>query len=171
MGRGPVTTWSAKIATAPRGKERHRSAILWPQVEAWLRNGRRGRKPIAHVYTPADYQRWERDIGAELGLLWSVAGHREPLDEPCSLLVLAYFPRPASRTRKTLPNPQEPHTVKPDASNVVKAVEDALQLGGVLKDDSRIFDTRCVKWVCAGGESPRIQVILRWGADCALLGR
>ncbi len=151
---------------APRGKVRHRSAIPWNWVFKWIASGKVGRKPIPHNYNDSRYEAWEDSLAFSLRVAWAP---RPPLDEPCQLLLVTFFPRPKSRTRKTLPNPRYPHTSVPDNDNVQKAIQDALQKAGVVVNDSRIFDTRTVKWVCSGEESPRIELVLRWGSGCTLL--
>jgi Holliday junction resolvase RusA-like endonuclease len=164
-----VSRFVASLPGPPKGKERPRASIPWSLVWKWIAGGKRGRKPIPHVYTSRDYQRWEDGLADQLAAAWGASGRRTPLDEPCSLLLVCFFPRPASRTRKTLPNPRYPHASRPDADNAAKAVQDAMQKGGLLADDSRVFDLRVVKWVCAGDEEPRIELVFRWGMGCTLL--
>lgn len=160
-----MTTFHTTLSGLPRGKERPRATIPWPWVEKYIRSGKRGKRPIPRVYTSTKYQAWEQAIADQLAIEWRRAGYVEPLDEPCALLLGLYFPRPVSRTRKTLPNPEYPHTAKPDGDNVAKAVQDAIEKAGIVVNDSRIFDLRVVKVVCAGGDSPRIEVALSWGFD------
>lgn len=150
----------------PKGKVRHRSMIPWPWVLSWLAGGKRGKKPIPRSYSDADYDKWEEAQADTLRVAW---GDRPPLDEACQLLVVAFFPRPKARTLKTRPNPRYPHTATPDRDNLDKAIQDALQRGGVVKNDSLIFAGRSIKWVCSGEEEPRTEVVLRWGSGCTLL--
>lgn len=49
---------------------------------------------------------------------------------------------------------------KPDASNVLKLVEDALNDGVAYADDAQIVDTRCIKRYCRLGEAPHIEIVL-----------
>ena len=165
----PLHSFHATLPLAPKGKERPRASLPWPWIEKWLKGGKRGKQPIPHVYTRKPYQEWEQALADLLAAEWGASGRFSPLDEPCSLLLVLFFPRPKGRTLKTRPNPAYPHSVRPDGDNCAKAVQDALQKGGVVKDDSRIFDLRVVKWVHAGGEEPRIEAILRWGPGCTLL--
>lgn len=163
------TSFRVTLPVAPRGKERPRASIPWPWIEKWIRSGRRGKKPIPHVYTRKEYQLYEEGLADRLAAAWGASGRFSGLDEPCSLLLICFFPRPTSRTRKTLPNPRFPHAVRPDGDNVAKAVQDALQRAGCVVDDSRVFDLRVVKWTCSGEEEPRIEVILRWSSGATLL--
>lgn len=77
------------------------------------------------------------------------------LKNPTTLIVTAYFqvPESWSHKRKSLAL-TEPHTVKPDADNVLKAVCDAL-----FENDQMVTEARiCKKW--AGLDGPRIHVEL-----------
>jgi Holliday junction resolvase RusA-like endonuclease len=71
--------------------------------------------------------------------------HAAPADLPpvCSKLhVIAYFPIPVSypkRKREAIKG--QPHELKPDASNILKGIEDALFL-----QDQRISRTSCSKF-------------------------
>lgn len=160
-----MTLFHTTLQETPRGKERVRAAIPWPWVEKWLRGGKRGPPPSPRIYTRTEYRTYEDRLADLLTVAWREAGHTAALDEPCSVSVVAWFPRPQSRTRKTLPNPRYPHTVRPDGDNVGKSIQDAMQKAGMLHDDSRVFAFRVVKWVCAAGDSPRIEVALSWGFD------
>lgn len=99
------------IPIKPQGKERHRSTI-------------RGGK-IA-TYNTAKATAYERAIREHVKSKYN----GKPLEGPLIVHVLAIFKRP-----KTVKRVQ--HTVKPDASNVAKAVEDALN-GVLWRDDSQI---------------------------------
>lgn len=160
-----MTLFQTTLHEPPRGKERPRASIPWPWVEKWLRSGKRGPQPIPRVYTRSEYRGHEDRLADLLAAAWGEAGHSSALDEPCSVSIVAWFPRPRSRTRKTLPNPRYPHTVRPDGDNVGKAVLDAMQKAGMLHDDSRVFALRVVKWVCSADCSPRIEVTLSWDFD------
>ena len=50
----------------------------------------------------------------------------ELLDGPLGLDVMAYFPCPKSRWRKTKPRTEEHHAKRPDADNVAKSIKDGL---------------------------------------------
>lgn len=163
-----MSRFTATLDGCPRGKERARAAIPWPWVFSWIAGGKRGQKPSPRVYTRSEYMAWEASVADRLAAAWKADGHSSGLDEPCSLLLTCFFPRPKGRTRKTLPNPRYPHAVVPDGDNVAKAVQDGLQKGGLVKNDSRVFDLRVVKWVCSGEEAPRIEIALAWGPGCTL---
>jgi len=72
------------------------------------------------------------------------------------LACFAWFPMPKSwnaSTREQMAG--KPHRQKPDASNVLKAVEDAL-----FEKDEQISSTSCQKFWCPDGEEPRVDVFL-----------
>ena len=83
----------------------------------------------------------------------------ELLDGPLGLDVMAYFPCPKSRWRKTNPRPEEHHAKRPDADNIAKAIKDGLT-GVFYHDDSQISELIIRKRIAAQGEAPRIMVSL-----------
>ena len=164
-----MSRFVCSIPGLPRGKVRHRSSIPWSWVFSWISKGKTGKRPIPAIYSDPEYDSWEDSLADTLSAAWGASGALTPLDEACSLLLVLRFPRPISRTRKTIANEPYPHISTPDADNVSKAVQDAMQKGGLVVNDSRIFDLRVVKWVCGDGEEPGIEVVLRWGAGVTLL--
>tara|TARA_Y100000588_G_C14202838_1_gene903244 strand:+ start:201 stop:638 length:438 start_codon:yes stop_codon:yes gene_type:complete len=83
----------------------------------------------------------------------------ELLDGPLGLDIMAYFPCPKSRWRKTNPRPEEHHAKRPDADNIAKAIKDGLT-GVFYHDDSQISELFIRKRIAAQGEAPRIVVSL-----------
>lgn len=76
-----------------------------------------------------------------------------PIDGPVSVALTATFTPPASWSRKRQDaaiRGDIPHTVKPDGSNLLKILEDALN-GIVWTDDARINRASFVK--CYGAEA------------------
>lgn len=74
-------------------------------------------------------------------------GVSEPLETPVSLYLYIRVPIPASATKKRLQaiaDGSEKPTKKPDASNVLKSVEDGMN-GVVYKDDSQIVNIHVTK--------------------------
>ena len=88
--------------------------------------------------------------------LWLAArGMVDPAGDYGRLLVIAYLPIPQSWSlRKREEAKGKPHRKRKDASNILKAVEDAL-----LKEDSGIWDTHLVKY-WDDGRGPRVEVRL-----------
>jgi Holliday junction resolvase RusA-like endonuclease len=94
--------------------------------------------------------------------------HGAPLSGCLAMTMDVYLRRPAHLVPKVGPRvraPQPPAHVfpapcKPDASNVLKAVEDALTQAGVIVDDKAIAGHVLHKWYVAVGDSPRVEVTL-----------
>jgi Holliday junction resolvase RusA-like endonuclease len=89
----------------------------------------------ASVYERAEDKDWKRTVLAQ------VLPHRPPapVDGPLVMTVTFYLPRP-----KSLPKRVEYPVTKPDLSNCLKAIEDALN-GIVFVDDSRLVEIRMAK--------------------------
>ena len=83
----------------------------------------------------------------------------ELLDGPLGLDIMAYFPCPKSRWRKTNPRPEEHHAKRPDADTIAKAIKDGLK-GDLYNDDSQISELIKSNRIAAQGEAPRIVVAL-----------
>ncbi len=77
----------------------------------------------------------------------------EPLDEPVELIVNFYMLKPAS-VKRSLPS------VAPDLDKLIRAVGDALAIGGVYTDDSRIVRISARK-VYAQGIEPGATIEVR----------
>jgi len=74
-------------------------------------------------------------------------GSSSPLETPVSLYLYIRVPIPASATKKRLQaiaSGDEKPTKKPDASNILKSVEDGMN-GVVYKDDSQIVNIHVTK--------------------------
>lgn len=82
------------------------------------------------MYDPATSRDWKRTVLAQ------ILPHKPPapVDGPLVLTVVFYLPRPKSAPKRV----QYPDR-KPDLSNLVKAIEDALN-GVVFTDDARLVD-------------------------------
>lgn len=70
-------------------------------------------------------------------------GDAVPMDGPIEMIVSFYFPRPKSHSRKRRLSTW--HTSKPDASKVLRAVEDAMT-GIVFGDDSQLCAINVTKF-------------------------
>ena len=57
---------------------------------------------------------------------------------------------------------REMHCATPDADNVVKAVSDALEKAGIVRNDSQIWRVSAEKWYCDPDEEARVLVRLEW---------
>lgn len=79
--------------------------------------------------------------------------------EPVMLIVTAYYPIPQSTGKKMkekMLNDEIRPTKKPDADNVLKAVNDALN-GLAYADDSQVCDQRISKFY---SENPRLDIVI-----------
>ena len=96
------------------------------------------------TYTPEKTRNYEtliRDAAIE------AMGSSEPLETPVSLYLYIRVPIPKSCTKKRLEaigNGSEKPTKKPDASNILKSVEDGMN-GVVYHDDSQIINLHVTK--------------------------
>lgn len=117
-------TFECVLHVSPKGKKRHRFSA-----------GRTHSHP--------------ETVAAEAEIRWLVQMKRPPMmTGPLYMRVRAYFLRPKSAKKRVH------HTVKPDGSNVLKLVEDALN-GLLYPDDSAIVDAQVQKFY---GEEERIEL-------------
>lgn len=79
-------------------------------------------RATGRTYTPAETVSFERAVGTIAGPLFN-----RPLQGPVGLSIVAYFEMPPSWPRKKREAMiGNPHTQKPDLSNIAKAIEDGL---------------------------------------------
>jgi len=107
-----------------------------------------------HAYTPAKTVRWEKFAAMHMRHFMGTPMY----DCPLQIQIIAVFQRPQNMERKKYSSERIRHTVRPDADNVQKAVCDALQLAGVVRDDSIICVQGIAKYYAAKGE--RAQTIV-----------
>jgi len=113
-----------------------------PVPKGRARYARRGN--FISTYTPEKTRTYEtliRDSAIE------AMGSSEPLETPVSLYLYIRVPIPKSCTKKRLEaidNGSEKPTKKPDASNILKSVEDGMN-GVVYHDDSQIINIHVTK--------------------------
>ncbi len=109
------------INVRPFGKQRHRTS--------------RGR-----TYTPPKTIAYEKLIAREAALHFE-----RPYNGPVSVDVVAIFkPAKSWSKKKTALAMGQPHTQKPDADNLMKAILDGMN-GVAYVDDSQVSDEHCVK--------------------------
>jgi crossover junction endodeoxyribonuclease RusA len=91
-----------------------------------------------HVYNPDTAKEWKETVMAAFLM------HRKPqITEPVSLTVSFFLPRPKSMKD---PGRFVPHTNKPDADNLLKALQDAVTDAGIWTDDALVFASSVDKW-------------------------
>ncbi len=126
----------------PVAQERPRVRVMVPKGV--------DKKPFAIVYDPEKSKTFKK----ELGQLAKDTMHKWKIIEgPVRMSCKIYIKRPKS-VKRVYPE------VKPDLSNYIKGVEDALN-GIVYTDDSKIVDyDKCCKRYTSGDEEPCIEVVL-----------
>ena len=113
-----------------------------PVPKGRARYARRGN--FISTYTPEKTRTYETLI-KEAAI--EAMGASEPLETPVSLYLYIRVPIPKSCTKKRLEaidNGSEKPTKKPDASNILKSVEDGMN-GVVYHDDSQIINIHVSK--------------------------
>lgn len=134
----PLETWHQDrivVAIEPRAKARARASS---------RGGR--------VHKDRRTAAWE----AEFAYLVNDQAPRQPLDGPLRLVVAFVMPRPKRLYRKKDPEGLVWTTAKPDASNMLKAVEDSLQPSW-YKDDSQLVQVEAFKYYAEKTGAPRVE--------------
>ena len=112
------------------------------------KTGRRFLLPRLRDYQAAIREHWQRTYPDHV-----------PFSGPVCMDILFVFPRPKSRIWKKKPMPREPHISRPDRTNLIKAVEDALN-GVAWRDDSQVFSGNARKHIAAGDEQPGIHIVI-----------
>lgn len=110
---------------------------------------------MAANYTPAKAP--VNDFKAALRYAAGKAYAGPPLSCPLSVHLTFIFPRPKQLIWKSKPMPRQPHTKKPDADNIAKAVLDGLN-NVVWRDDSQIYAVHAWKLIAAGDEQPHVLI-------------
>ncbi len=162
--------WLIEIFMVPRGQARPRArAIPSGRKRCKACGGLTVTTYRATVYKDDDDRDWENEFGAlaakAVGDIASGFGRQE-LDQPLRLDFVAIFARTQELLKRYANGSPKhdpgfiAHDVKPDKSNIAKAVEDALQRGGVLKGDQRIF-VGCEEKVYATLDDPAPRIVLR----------
>ena len=122
-----MTTFSVDVTPVPKGRARY------------VRRGN-------HItsYTPEKTRTYETLI-KEAGV--QAMGSSEPLETPVTLYLYIRMPIPKSYSKKRIEaclSGFEQPIKKPDASNILKSVEDGLN-GVIYKDDSQIINIHVTK--------------------------
>lgn len=105
---------------------------------------------------------------AETALASLVAQYRpeKPIEGPIRLSVEFCFPWRKSERKSTIALGRVPHTVRPDASNMIKMIEDTLTRAGFWIDDGQVAVLRVAKaWGDNVGITVQIEEIGKEEAD------
>ena len=90
----------------------------------------------------------------------------EPLgwcrDDPVELMAQFYFQRPKSHygKRGLLKSSPEQKVTAPDLDKLTRAVGDAIQSSGIIRNDSQIIALDCTKNYCYEGQRPCLKLRL-----------
>jgi Holliday junction resolvase RusA-like endonuclease len=130
----------------PKGKGRHRTRIVQPKD---------GGHAFAMNYSDEETKKYENLV--TLSFRQIHCGN--PLECAIKVTIAAYFHIPKSTTKRLqarMASDDYPVVKKPDIDNISKVILDGLN-GVAFKDDSQIFDMRCVKFYSL---NPRVRVII-----------
>lgn len=119
------------------------------------------KRSIVQLFDSAACKKWKAHIRETI----AATSMGPMLDGPLGIKVIAIFPLAKKKYSKKVEPTREREwkTNKPDASNLLKAVEDAC-IGLLYADDQQIVDTRCIKFTGKEDEPARIIVHL-WEVD------
>lgn len=106
--------------------------------------GHRYKLPRLRDYQAAIREHWQRTYPKHV-----------PLSGPIKLEMTFIFTRPKGKVWKKKPMPREPHVVRPDRTNLIKAVEDALN-GIAWRDDAQVYTGNAEKFIAGEGDQPGI---------------
>lgn len=109
---------------------------------------------FARAYDPPKSKHYKQTVAC---VATEAMNGREPFKGACNMLLRAFFAMPKSMHRRRTPTAATRKTTKPDISNVVKGVEDAIS-GIVYEDDNLLYSVAAEKWWAAQGEQASVQV-------------
>lgn len=143
MNMDPITQINIVVHGRPTPKGRHRTAV----------DKRSGR---IQTFTPKKTRAYEIKVRAA-ATVSMIESRADKICGPVALDIIIAMPRP----QRLKGNAIEWHTCKPDASNVTKAIEDAIN-ELVYKDDSQVCLMRIAKVYhgscCSGLDEPCVVV-------------
>jgi Holliday junction resolvase RusA-like endonuclease len=124
-----------------------------PIGQARARSNPNGGRP----FTPGNTRAWRVAAAWAFKDEWKP---RPPLNEPLALRVRAVAARPQRLMAKKAPAGRVWRPKKPDADNVLKAVQDSLKDAGVIRDDALIVHPDVRSLYAAKDEAPCVEVSL-----------
>lgn len=122
-----------------------------PRPRAFARGGK------ARVYDPGTAEGWKSAVAA--ALLPSIP--ESPEEGPVSVTARFLMPRPKRMLRMKAPSGEVPHTNKPDADNLVKAVMDTCSQVRVWNDDTQVVDLFVQKRYASKDGRPGMHLIIQ----------
>lgn len=94
-----------------------------------------------------------------------IAGVRGTVDDPVALTIEFRFPPTKSDPHRVL------HQTKPDLSKILRATEDALVAGGLLRDDALVQHVTMAKFYAGPGQAPGCDVSIELLGTVAAVAR
>jgi Holliday junction resolvase RusA-like endonuclease len=137
-----------------------------PQPQGSTKNFKRGAK----IITTSDNVKlrpwrnavsWQAQVAAAGAGLSGLQMALGTFADPVVLYAEFYFPRPKGHfgKRGLLPSAPTHHTVKPDLSKLVRAIEDSLTDAGIWRDDNQVVTIAAAKHYT--GNAPGVQISVR----------
>jgi Holliday junction resolvase RusA-like endonuclease len=126
------------------------SPVAQPRAKATTING------YARMYTPTTAGAFK----ATVAMMAERSHPGPPFDGPVSLQIVFVLDRPKCKIWKRREMPREPHSVKPDADNLTKAVMDALK-GIAWRDDAQVAELQVRKVIASGYEQPHTEIMIQ----------
>lgn len=119
-----------------------------------------------HAVTPKKTRTYEAQIRYEASHAVEHMVKHPDFSAPCSVRISAFYPIPASYTKKKRMQIAEHgcsvvRPGKPDLDNVIKSVLDGMN-GIVFSDDVQVVRLSAEKFWCEGDETPRVDVRVKW---------
>lgn len=119
-----------------------------------------------HAVTPKKTRTYEAQIRYEASHAVEHMVEQPDFCAPCSVRISAFYPIPASYTKKKRMQIAEHgcsvvRPGKPDLDNVIKSVLDGMN-GIVFSDDVQVVRLSAEKFWCEGDETPRVDVRVKW---------
>lgn len=111
-----------------------------------------------HVYTPDSAKAWKEVVSAEF-----IVRQQPVIVLPVRLTVCFYFPFPKWVKESS---GYFPHTRKPDADNLLKALMDAMTDAKVWTDDALVFSSCAEKWYQRNRSGAAIRVEVMEAEKC-----
>ena len=107
------------------------------------------------AYTPTNSKNFEHLVRMHAEKVFM-----EPIKGPVKLDVVFLMPRPGRMIWKTKPMPRVPCDKRPDATNLIKGIEDSLN-GVAYLDDGQIYRIDVQKLYHAGNEGPKTIITVK----------
>lgn len=109
------------------------------------------------AYMPRDYKQWQETAVEHLKTIWT----GPPLDGAISFSGYLIYTRPKSKFNKKNEYTRIPRITGGDLDNEIKSIWDALQLAGVISNDSRFWRIENFdRWWGSRGDIPHASIQL-----------